>query len=466
MPTISMECSESEIRNSCEMIECPHCRHMIPEPNVQLHEVSCNARCGFNDKRTDNYGARQDAVDRVSDTSSMEQSPAYVDLVTHDDNMDVTDEGVEHLSSSNNANPGIELVARAPATTGRSEEQAISVEEWACPRCTLLNPSSSTHCDACHFVMSRGQSFQHIRLPDATRRERLVIDLTESPHPERTTASTGPCESDRPNTTSTRQQGIMLAGGALIGSVFGGASALLQGQSLDQGLLHGAATGAATGVILSELLRPQHSEQGRRNQSSLSASAQQQQLDGPNGSSISSAAASRTASNGDGNGTGPAIGAPEVAHPTIVAPPVLVIPLTSNSTRVVTIGPARISFFTNGRGSADAQAEEMLVRNMMSSIGSGTVLPSYEQLLEIFGDGMENRGADAALINRLPVSSVENPRLLPEDCRACTVCLSNYEKGDERKLLPCLHGFHKECIDTWLSRSATCPVCKFELKDH
>lgn len=460
-----MECSESEIRNSYGMIECPHCRHKIPEHNVQLHEVTCNIRCGFNDKRTDNNGARQDVVDRVCDASSMEQSPAYVDLVSHDD-MDVTDEGEAHLSSSNNANPGIELVGRAPATTGRSEGQAVSTEEWACPRCTLLNPSSSTQCDACHFVVSREQSFQHIRSPDATRRERLVIDLTESPHPERTTASAGTCESDRPNITSTRQQGILLAGGALIGSVFGGASALLQGQRLDQGFLNGAATGAATGVILNELLRPQHSEQGHRNQSSLSVSAQQLQVDGANGSSTSSVAASRTTNNAADNGARPAMAAPEVAHPTVVAPPVLVLPLTANSTRVVTIGPARISFFTNGRGGVDAQAQEMFVRNMMSSIGSGTGLPSYEQLLEMFGDGMENRGADAALINRLPVSSVENPELLPEDCRACAVCLSNYEKGDERKLLPCLHGFHKDCIDTWLSRNATCPVCKFELKDH
>ncbi len=185
---------------------------------------------------------------------------------------------------------------------------------------------------------------------------------------------------------------------------------------------------AATGVILSELLRTQHSEQGRRNQSSLSASAQQQQVDGANGSSISLAAASRTESNGDNNDTGPAIGAPEVAHPTVVAPPVLVLPLTANSTHVVTRGPARISFFTNGRGTVDAQAQEVLVRNMMSSIGSGTGLPSYEQLLEMFRDGMENCGADAALINQLPVSSVENPGLLPEDFQACAVCLSNYVK--------------------------------------
>lgn len=48
---------------------------------------------------------------------------------------------------------------------------------------------------------------------------------------------------------------------------------------------------------------------------------------------------------------------------------------------------------------------------------------------------------------------------------ACGVCLLDFESGDElRKLLPCGHRFHKDCIDRWLlEASTTCPVDKGEL---
>jgi hypothetical protein len=42
----------------------------------------------------------------------------------------------------------------------------------------------------------------------------------------------------------------------------------------------------------------------------------------------------------------------------------------------------------------------------------------------------------------------------------CTVCLCEYEAGDELRRLPCFHAFHRACIDAWMERNATCPVCR------
>lgn len=43
----------------------------------------------------------------------------------------------------------------------------------------------------------------------------------------------------------------------------------------------------------------------------------------------------------------------------------------------------------------------------------------------------------------------------------CMVCLSEFEEGDLlRKVQGCEHLFHRTCIDEWLQRSATCPICK------
>lgn len=46
----------------------------------------------------------------------------------------------------------------------------------------------------------------------------------------------------------------------------------------------------------------------------------------------------------------------------------------------------------------------------------------------------------------------------------CTVCLDEYEEGDEIRELECGHAFHKTCIDEWLTtKRACCPCCKHSL---
>jgi len=63
-------------------------------------------------------------------------------------------------------------------------------------------------------------------------------------------------------------------------------------------------------------------------------------------------------------------------------------------------------------------------------------------------------------VRRLPTRTA-SAQLLEEEC---PICFASYEEGDELRTLPCLHAFHTECIDQWLTsrRSASslcCPVC-------
>lgn len=43
----------------------------------------------------------------------------------------------------------------------------------------------------------------------------------------------------------------------------------------------------------------------------------------------------------------------------------------------------------------------------------------------------------------------------------CAICLAEYAGGDLlRQLLACGHRFHVDCVDAWLRRRASCPVCR------
>jgi len=93
---------------------------------------------------------------------------------------------------------------------------------------------------------------------------------------------------------------------------------------------------------------------------------------------------------------------------------------------------------------------------------------NYQQLLETLGDGSEHRntGASASTISSLPVNQLTNPlEELPEVQRTCNICLEDFERGERRKCLPCLHGFHEKCIDQWLGLNGVCPVCKTPVSD-
>lgn len=51
-------------------------------------------------------------------------------------------------------------------------------------------------------------------------------------------------------------------------------------------------------------------------------------------------------------------------------------------------------------------------------------------------------------------------------CCCCCVCLSRFRGKEKISVLPCLHKFHKECIEKWFSSCRkTCPVCRFSMEE-
>lgn len=45
----------------------------------------------------------------------------------------------------------------------------------------------------------------------------------------------------------------------------------------------------------------------------------------------------------------------------------------------------------------------------------------------------------------------------------CSICLGEYETGEQLVKLPCKHVYHQTCIDGWTKNHTKCPLCNAEL---
>ncbi|XP_076906215.1 uncharacterized protein LOC143562226 [Bidens hawaiensis] len=66
------------------------------------------------------------------------------------------------------------------------------------------------------------------------------------------------------------------------------------------------------------------------------------------------------------------------------------------------------------------------------------------------------------VVEALPVKRYRKlSKHLNEDDAQCYICLVEYEDGDEVRVLPCHHEFHRSCIDKWLKEiHRICPLCR------
>lgn len=82
------------------------------------------------------------------------------------------------------------------------------------------------------------------------------------------------------------------------------------------------------------------------------------------------------------------------------------------------------------------------------------------------GGESANTGAPPAsrkTIRQLPTVVVTPEDLVDETNRECCICLEENELGAKVARLPCGHIFHTHCINQWLTKHCTCPVCRYEL---
>uniref|UniRef100_A0A672ZNS6 Ring finger protein 215 n=1 Tax=Sphaeramia orbicularis TaxID=375764 RepID=A0A672ZNS6_9TELE len=51
----------------------------------------------------------------------------------------------------------------------------------------------------------------------------------------------------------------------------------------------------------------------------------------------------------------------------------------------------------------------------------------------------------------------------PVEADNCAVCLEPFNNNQCLRVLPCLHEYHRDCVDPWLLLQHTCPLCKHNI---
>lgn len=81
-----------------------------------------------------------------------------------------------------------------------------------------------------------------------------------------------------------------------------------------------------------------------------------------------------------------------------------------------------------------------------------------------FGE-TEPRGLTDAAFNALQTREwTESLKNKNQTYESCPICYIDYEEGHEMKELSCNHAYHTGCLQSWVKKNATCPICKKEIR--
>ncbi|RZC58227.1 hypothetical protein C5167_005527 [Papaver somniferum] len=63
-------------------------------------------------------------------------------------------------------------------------------------------------------------------------------------------------------------------------------------------------------------------------------------------------------------------------------------------------------------------------------------------------------------------AGTEEARIISWKDAVCSICLGKYADNEELKELPCAHFFHVDCVDKWLKKNDSCPLCKHGIREN
>ncbi|KAL7158619.1 hypothetical protein ABFS83_02G156500 [Erythranthe nasuta] len=74
-------------------------------------------------------------------------------------------------------------------------------------------------------------------------------------------------------------------------------------------------------------------------------------------------------------------------------------------------------------------------------------------------------GLEPVVVAAIPTMKFDRKAFSSMEDAQCSICLSEYEERETLRIMPiCGHSFHLSCIDIWLRKQSTCPVCRLSLQ--
>ncbi|KAH1266841.1 NEP1-interacting protein 1 [Glycine soja] len=107
----------------------------------------------------------------------------------------------------------------------------------------------------------------------------------------------------------------------------------------------------------------------------------------------------------------------------------------------------------------------LLADNSALAYQMGAVETSFDEVQNIFDTG-GSKGLSGDLVDKIPKIKIttDNNVDASGDRVSCSVCLQDFMLGETVRSLPhCHHMFHLPCIDKWLFRHGSCPLCRRDL---
>ncbi|VFQ74307.1 unnamed protein product [Cuscuta campestris] len=104
---------------------------------------------------------------------------------------------------------------------------------------------------------------------------------------------------------------------------------------------------------------------------------------------------------------------------------------------------------------------------MLSAVQSqmGAIEAAYDEASNIFYLG-GSKGLPGDSVERIPKIVINCDINIDASGErvSCSVCLQDFQLGETIRSLPqCHHMFHLPCIDTWLLRHGSCPLCRRDM---
>ncbi|KAK7390043.1 hypothetical protein VNO78_25341 [Psophocarpus tetragonolobus] len=71
-----------------------------------------------------------------------------------------------------------------------------------------------------------------------------------------------------------------------------------------------------------------------------------------------------------------------------------------------------------------------------------------------------------AFVAAIPTLNFNHQVFSSIETTQCVICLAEYKEKELLRIIPkCGHTFHLSCIDMWLRKQSTCPVCRLSLQN-